>query len=223
MNPIGKWKVVSCVLPSLDLACRAMLDDEGRTVQNEYVAMVISTELCQRFRRRMMAAMSRNAAEPKEEGLVITRVFDAPRELVWKSWTEPERVKRWWGTKVFTAPSIKIDLRVGANYHYCMRSPDGKDYWSTGVFREIVPLERIVATDSFAAKEGNNGPGPYYGMSGDFPLEMILTVTFEELEGKTRLTLHHTGMPSGTDSDLARQGWNESLDKLAAVLAAAKV
>jgi len=91
---------------------------------------------------------------PGERELVITRVFDAPRELVWKAWIDPERVRRWWGPKNFTAPVCKIDLRVGGAYLYCMRSPEGKDYWSRGVYREIVPPERIVCTDSFADEKG---------------------------------------------------------------------
>ena len=155
-----------------------------------------------------------NAVKPSEGELVVTRIFDAPRELMWKAWTDPERVKRWWGPKIFTTPFCKIDLRVGGKYLYCMRSPDGKDYWSTGVYREIVEPWRIVCTDSFADEKGNVVQATYCGMSADFPLEMLMTVTFEEHEGKTKLTLHHTGIPPGADRDLAQQGWNESLDKL---------
>lgn len=102
----------------------------------------------------------------------ITRVFDAPREKAWKAWTDPEGVKKRWGPKNFTAPHISIDLRVGGAYLYCMRSPDGKDYWSTGVYREIVPLERLVLTDSFADEKGNVVPASHYGMPGDWPLEL---------------------------------------------------
>ena len=155
------------------------------------------------------------AKKPAERVLVITRVFDAPRGLVWKAWTDPERMKRWWGPKGFTAPFAKIDLRVGGTLLYCMRSPDGKDYWNTGVYREIIKPERIVCTDSFADEKGNVVPATHYGMSADFPLEMLVTVTFEEYEGKTKLTLHHVGIPSGPDQDGAQQGWNESFDKLA--------
>lgn len=167
-----------------------------------------------------MATGSTPATGPAErehvthQELVITRVFDAPPALVWKAWTEPEQVKRWWGSKVFTSPFCKIDLRVGGTYLYCMRSPDGKDYWSTGVYREIVPPERIVYTDSFADEKGSVVPATHYGLSPDFPLEMLLTVTFEEHDGKTELTLRHNGIPPGADSDNTRQGWNESLDKL---------
>ncbi len=153
--------------------------------------------------------------------LIIISLFDAPRELVWKAWTESERVMRWWGPKGFTSPVSKINLRVGGEYLNCMHSPDGKDYWSKGVFREIVAPERLVMTDSFADENGNTVPGSYYGMSKDFPLEMLITVIFEELDGdngKTKITLRHSGMPSGADSEGAGQGWNESFDKLAEYL-----
>jgi len=150
----------------------------------------------------------------KETELVITRIFDAPRELVWKVWTEPERVKRWWGPQGFTAPFCRIDLRVGGTYLYCMQSPEGRDYWSTGVFREIVPPEQIVCTDSFADEKGNVVPASHYGMSGDMPLEMVVTVTFEEQGGRTKLTLRHAGFPSGEMRDLAKAGWDTSFDKL---------
>ena len=153
-----------------------------------------------------------------EKELRIVLVFDASRERVWKAWTDPDRVKSWWGPRSFTAPFAKIDLRVGGKYLYCMRSPDGKDYWSTGVYREIVPLQRIVATDSFADDKGNVVPSTHYGMSTDLPLEFVVAVTFEEYQGKTRLTLTHKGFPSGRDSEMASQGWNESFDKLAETL-----
>jgi len=149
------------------------------------------------------------------KGLTITRIFDAPRELVWKAWTESERFMRWWGPKGFTAPFCSIDFRVGGVYLACMRSPDGKDYWSTGVYREIVPMERIVCTDSFADEKGNVVPATHYGMSADFPLEMLVTITFEQQEGKTKMTLRHAGLPAGTMSDQTNVGWNESFDKLA--------
>ncbi len=158
------------------------------------------------------------AKNTQERELIITRIFDAPRELVWRAWTDAEHMKRWWGPKVFTAPFIKIDLRVGGEYLFCMRSPEGKDYWSKGVYREIVPLERIVSTDSFADERGNVVPATYYGLSPDFPLELLVTVTFEEIKGKTKMTLKHVGIPSGEDRDNTQVGWNESFDKLAEVL-----
>jgi uncharacterized protein YndB with AHSA1/START domain len=155
------------------------------------------------------------------EEVTITRIFDAPRELVWKAWTEPERLMRWWGPKTFTSPACEIDLRVGGKYFSCMRAPDGKDYWSTGVYREIVEPERLVMTDSFADAQGNTVPASYYGMSGDWPIEMLVTLTLEEHAGKTKLTLRHSGIEgfSAEDRRNMTQGWNESFDKLAEALA----
>jgi uncharacterized protein YndB with AHSA1/START domain len=151
--------------------------------------------------------------------LVLTRVFDAPRERVWKAWTNPAEVKRWWGPKTFTTPVAEIDLRIGGKYVSAMRAPDGKEYWSTGVYREIVPLRKLVLTDSFADPKGNVVPATYYGMSAEIPREMLITVTFEDLGGKTKMTLRHAGLPAGPDREGADQGWSESFDKLDAVLA----
>ena len=154
----------------------------------------------------------------KASELVIARTFDAPRERVWKAWTDPEQAKRWWGPKGFTAPFIKIDFRVGGKYLFCMRSPEGKDYWSTGMYREIVPPEKFVATDSFADPKGKVVPASYYGMDADFPLELLWTVTLEDLGGKTKMTLRHSGFPAGPARTGAEQGWGESFEKLAASL-----
>ena len=163
----------------------------------------------------MSTGIDNPTEELVEQELVITRIFDAPRRRVFKAWTEPEQMKRWWGPKGFTTPVCNIDLRVGGKLFYCMRSPDGKDYWGTAVYRELAPPERIVCTDSFADENGNVVPASHYGMSADFPLEMLVMVTFEELGGKTEMTLRHIGFPAGPDQEGARQGWSESFDKLA--------
>jgi len=163
-------------------------------------------------------AKTRFARKKPVRDLVITRVFDAPLEMVWRHFTEPELVKRWWGPEGYTAPSVKMDLRVGGESLFCMRSPEGQEIWSKGVYREIVPMERIVTTDSFADEKGNVVTATYYGMSSDFPLELLITMTFKEYGGKTEFTLKHSGMPSGPDLDGARTGWNQSFDKLAEVL-----
>lgn len=164
----------------------------------------------------------KTANKRKKSELVITRIFDAPRELVWKAWTEPELVKRWWGPEFFTAPFVRIDLRVGGSYLSAMRSPDGRDYWSTGIYREIIPPERIVCTDSFSDEQGNVVPASHYGMDGDWQMELLVTVTFEEQRGRTKFTLRHEGFPSGEQRDLAKDGWSTSLDKLEKVLEAEK-
>lgn len=159
-----------------------------------------------------------------ENTLVITRTFDAPVETVWKAWSDPEMFKKWWGPKDFTCPVANIDFRVGGNSHVAMHGPAGsdfdKDFWSTGVYKEIVPMEKIVVTDSFADEKGNVVPSTYYGMSS-FPLEMLVTVIFEEQDGKTKMTLNHSGIAgiSPTDRSNMDQGWNQSFDKLAEVLA----
>ena len=154
-----------------------------------------------------------------EPGLAIERIFDAPVELVWQAWTQPEHLEKWFGPKDFTAPAVQNDFHVGGKYLYCMRSPDGQDYWSTGVYREIIQHRRIVATDSFADADGNVVPASHYGMQGDFPIEMQTTVTFEAQGNRTKLTINQAGMPAGMQ-EMAGTGWNQSLDKLAAHLAA---
>jgi uncharacterized protein YndB with AHSA1/START domain len=148
----------------------------------------------------------------------ITHIFNSQLNEVWKAWTEPEIVMKWWGPKNYTAPVVKIDLKEGGSYLSCMRSPEGEDFWSSGVYKEIVPMERIVSTDSFADEDGNVVPASQYGMNGDWPLELTITVTFEGDDGKTKLTLQHQGFPNQENRDLAESGWKESLDKLDAYL-----
>ena len=101
-----------------------------------------------------MAAMT-DAAIPAERELVITRVLDAPRSLVFKVWTEPEHLVRWWGPKDFTAPSLEMDVRPGGAWRACIRSAEGTDYWMQGVYREVVePVHHSFSSAS--AKSGNS-------------------------------------------------------------------
>lgn len=173
------------------------------------------------YQSGMESGMSQSSARLDElldtlpRTLIIERIFNAPRQLVWRAWTEPEQLMRWHGPKDYTAPACKIDFRGGGTCLTCMRCPEGQDYWSIGTYQEIVPLERIVCSDSFADPEGNVVPASYYGM-GEFPLVLTETVTFEDLGDKTRLTLTHTGFPAGDITTYAAAGWNESFDKLAA-------
>jgi uncharacterized protein YndB with AHSA1/START domain len=152
--------------------------------------------------------------------LVITRVINAEREWVWNAWTDPEQFKTWWGPRMFTTPFSRMDVRVGGNYLTSMRSPDGKDYWSTGVYREVVPRKRLVMADSFSDDKGNKVPGTYYGMAVGFREKMLITVTFEDVDGRTELNVKISGVKSIKEPNLAnmKQGWNESLDKLAETL-----
>jgi len=158
-----------------------------------------------------MGAMQR----PARGELVITRTFEAPPELVWKAWTDPKHFMRWWGPRDFTSPFCEMDLRVGGRYLNCMRSPEGHEYWTTGVYREIIPFEKLVYTDSFADEDGNVVPATHYGMTSDFPLETLVTVMLEDRDGRTKMTLTHTDLPAGELSERTGEGWNESFDKLA--------
>ncbi len=160
---------------------------------------------------------------PGTKTLTLTRVLNAPRAKVWAVWTEPQHIKKWWGPKDFTAPHIKNDLRVGGKSHYCMRGPAGtefdKEMWSGGEYREVIPMEKIVTTDYFADENGNVVSPKDYGMPGEWPEEMVVTVTFEDAPGgKTKLTIVHTGH-SAELADMAKAGWNQSLDKFEAALA----
>jgi uncharacterized protein YndB with AHSA1/START domain len=103
-----------------------------------------------------------------------------------------------------------------------MRSPEGQEIWSTGTYRELVPLEKIVTTDSFADPQGEVVPASYYNMPGEWPLELLITVTFEDAGAGTRMTLRHDGIPAGTMREQTSAGWNESFDKLAELVSATK-
>lgn len=159
--------------------------------------------------------------------IIISRVFDAPREMVWKAWIDPEMVKKWWGPKDFTAPSIKVDFRVGGKYIYCMHGPAGsewdKDMYSAGEYKEIVPMEKLVVSDYFSDEEGNQVDPTTMGMPQDFPKEMDVTVTFEAIEdGKTKLSIIYTPASDTQREAMLKtgmeEGWNSSLDKLAEAL-----
>jgi uncharacterized protein YndB with AHSA1/START domain len=155
-----------------------------------------------------MAARSNAATEPAERVLVITRIFDAPCSLVFKAWTEPEHLAHWWGPRGFTSTILANDVRPGGTYRVHMRGPEGNDHWSQGVYREVVEPERLVLAGAWTDAEGKpTSP------------ETLLTVTFEEHQGKTKLTLHQAVFESVTARDAHRGGWNSSLDRLVAYLA----
>lgn len=162
--------------------------------------------------------MSDTTTNTQSKDLIIERVFDAPRELVWQVWTQAEHLKQWWGPESFTAPEIQVDLRVGGKYLFCMTSPDGENYWSTGVFTEIVPIERFTFTDNFADEHGNIVDPSYYGMDEGFSDQMEVTVTLEDLGDKTKMTMTQRGIAPGAMFEGTHSGWSGSFDKLAAHL-----
>ena len=155
---------------------------------------------------------------------VISRVLDAPRELVWKVFSEPERMKEWWGPKGFTVIASKMDFRPGGIYHYGMQAPNGAAMWGKFVYREIVPPERMVFINSFSDEDGGVTRHP---MSPSWPLEMLSTFTFEELPGgKTRFTLRWRAYNASAEEqktfdaahDSMNQGWGGTLEQLTAYL-----
>jgi len=165
-----------------------------------------------------------------EKGIVIERVFDAPSNAVWRAWTDPEVIKQWWGPEEFTAPEIKVDLKVGGKYIFTMHGPKGsewdRDMYSAGTYLEIVPDKKLVVTDYFSDENGRMMEPADYGMDPDFPKESVVTVLFEETQtGRTKLSIIYpeTARKEQMDAMLKsgmEEGWNSSLDKLARVLTA---
>jgi uncharacterized protein YndB with AHSA1/START domain len=131
---------------------------------------------------KMMENKSAQDATSKvgEREFVMEKFFDVPRELVFKAFTKPEHISRWWAPADYTIPVCKIDLRPGGVWHYCMRSPKGEDQWVKAIYREIVDPERIVYTVTFADEHAN---------PVDVIPEQLGTITFTELDGKTKLTV----------------------------------
>jgi uncharacterized protein YndB with AHSA1/START domain len=151
---------------------------------------------------------------------VIKRTFAAPLERVWKAWTDPDQLLRWWGPKGFTTVSATIgELKPGGMFHYCLRSPQGQEMWGRFVYREIVPNERLVYINSFSDPEGGIGRHP---LAPDWPLQLLSTVNFAEKDGKTTVTIRwipyeatekeRETFEKGKDSMQA--GWSGTLDRL---------
>lgn len=150
--------------------------------------------------------------------MYISRVFNAPVERVWRAWSEPELIRQWWGPEHFTSPRAESDFRVGGRYLFAMRDPDGNDSYTTGVYREIEPLRRIVYTDSFADPDGNVIPPQQFGLAADFPAESEVTVTFDDLGDQTLVRIYSASMPRDDFFEMARAGWSTSLEKMRRVV-----
>jgi uncharacterized protein YndB with AHSA1/START domain len=138
--------------------------------------------------------------------LVITRIFDAPRALVFEAWTEPEHMSKWFGPRGFRSTILQSDLRPGGSYRFHMLGPDG-DHWLQGVYNEIVKPERLASTYAWADAEGR-ATRP----------ETTLTLIFEDLGGKTKLTLRQSLFESVSARNAHQGGWTSSLDRLAEYL-----
>ena len=160
-----------------------------------------------------------NSTVNETERMTVTRVFDAPREIVWKAWTDPQYVMQWWGPKGFTSPVCKMDFRVGGKFLCCMKSPDGQEFWNGIDYIEIVPQEKIVSLMYFSDPEGNRVEAEHYGIEHE-AIEGAYDVTlFEDLgNGQTRLTFIGNESAAEAKNSGQLEGWNEILEKFDAVV-----
>jgi uncharacterized protein YndB with AHSA1/START domain len=146
---------------------------------------------------------TKRGAKPAERTLVIKRTINAPRDLVWKVWSDPEQAKQWWGPNGFTAPLVEMDQRPGGKWRALMHSPDGKDMWQHGVYREIVPPEKVSFTLIWDQEPDH---------------EMFVTITFSEIGKKTEMVFRQDGLRSAEERKGHEGGWSESFDRFAAYL-----
>lgn len=150
---------------------------------------------------------SATEASVKDRTLIIARLFDAPRELVFRVWTQPEHLARWWGPRGFTVLSYRADARPGGRFRFGVRSPENTEHWAHGVYREVTEPERLVFSTSWEHPDGS----PKH--------ETLVTLTFADRGGKTELTLHQTLFESITSHDMHQDGWSTTLDLLEEYLA----
>jgi len=173
--------------------------------------------------KQTLDRLAEQVEKPLSKEFVITRIFNAPRELVFKAWTEPDRIAKWFGPKGVTVKSAKMDLRPGGSLHSCMVTPDGHEMWGKMTYREIAPPEKLVYVNSFSNEKGELTRHP---MSATWPLEMLTTVLLKDMGGKTELTL--TWVPiNATVEEIATfesgmagmtGGWTGTFDQLDAYL-----
>jgi uncharacterized protein YndB with AHSA1/START domain len=170
------------------------------------------------------AASPANKSTDRE--FVISRVLDAPRDLVFKTWTDAKHME-WWGPKGVTIHHAKLELRPGGTFHYGMKTPDRHEMWGKWVIREIAGPGRLVFVSSFSDAAGGITRHP---MNPDWPRELLSTITFEPEGGKTRLTvrwipLNPTEVERKTfneNHESMKNGWTGTLDRLEAHLAGIK-
>ena len=152
-----------------------------------------------------MAGRDSNTMTASEQELVITRVFDAPRKLVWQAWTDPEKLKHWSGPKGLYDAGERGRAASGGKWRACMVTPDGKELWLGGEYREIVEPSRLVFTHAW---DNQGKPGP----------ETLVTVTLTERGGKTEMTFRQSGFDSVESRQGHSEGWSECFDLLDEVL-----
>jgi len=167
--------------------------------------------------------MSENPTQgDRKEDIVIRRILDAPIDLVWKAWTDPKAVMKWWGPKYYTSPSARINLREGGRYVFCMRAPQdqgGQDSYTAGIYKKIVPMERLEFTQSLADEDGNPIEPAQIGMPPDFPKEIHTVVLFKANGNMTELTITEHGWTPSQMAVYSYAGMHQSMDKLSDSLA----
>jgi uncharacterized protein YndB with AHSA1/START domain len=164
---------------------------------------------------------------PESSEFLLTRVFNAPRKLVWDAWTQPQHVIRWWGPRVISTPVCEMDLRAGGAYRIVMHAPDGKDYPMKGIYREVIPPEKLVYTADLSEHphEWHEMFNPNYSKSErNRALEILTTITLADEGAKTKLTLR-MDFDSAKTRDLhanfgMSDGWSQSFEKMDELLAA---
>ena len=154
------------------------------------------------------------------ERMTVTRVFDAPRELVWKAWTDPQYVAKWWGPQGCTAPVVNMDFREGGKALLCMKMPDGQEFWNGVDYIEIVPMEKIVSSMYFSNAKGEKVDPSELGFEHEVVEGAYDVTLFEDLgDGKTKLTfIGNEPMKDAAESGQL-EGWKQILDKVAGVVA----
>jgi uncharacterized protein YndB with AHSA1/START domain len=169
-------------------------------------------------------AMQKPSAAPasvRPMDIVLVRTFDAPVEVVWRAFTDPDQVARWWGPKKYTSPFARIDLREGGAYVFAMLAPPehgGREMYTSGVFGAIEPLKRLEFTQGLSDKDGKRVDPASLGMPPDFPDDIPTTVEFKPVAGKTTVTVVETNWFPGPMRDFSEAGMSECLDKLADTL-----
>ena len=152
--------------------------------------------------RAPVAPQDTPAAEDSERQMTLERVVDAPRELVWQAWTDERHAKFWWGPKGFEVVYLEMNVRPGGAWRKCMRGPDGREFWRNGVYQEVEELERLVFT--YFTDDPNSRSDH----------ETVVTLAFEEHDGKTKVTLHHQLFESAAAREAHQGGWTSALERL---------
>jgi uncharacterized protein YndB with AHSA1/START domain len=172
-----------------------------------------------------MTATAKVQVDSPQNDLVLTRVFDAPRALVFKAWTNPRHFAQWWGPHTFTNALCELDVRPGGAYRVTMRSSEGVDYPLKGVYLEVKEPERLVMTMDTAEH-----PADWHALFNKFrgtandapPMKIVMTVTFEEHGGRTKLTVtQRFEATADRDANLkmgAPEGWSQSFERLDVLL-----